>query len=296
MVLSRTVLFYAVPPVILGTLVAIYQLWFAGEPAEPPAEPPAVPSAVSSAPPPLEPFGEASPLTASTAPVAPAAVAAGDLADVVDGPPPPPPAPPSGPIQDLAQAVQRLRGLAASLYGAFPEVAGWAADPKILTRLVAAADSVAQGQSPRWHLSFLAPSQPFSATQTPAGWVMAPESGSRYDRAVEILCSGSAETLAGAFRQLEPALDLAYRGLGYGEGSCRDVLARAAAELVAVPVPAEAIQVVPVGQGYVYADPVLEGQSEAGKHLLRLGSANARRVQDRLRELSAAAGIVLLTP
>ncbi|NLD44623.1 MAG: DUF3014 domain-containing protein [Chloroflexi bacterium] len=290
MVLSRTVLFYAAPPVILGTLVAIYQIWFAGEPAAPPAEPPAVPSAV--APSPLAPFGEAAPATApSTAPAA----AAGGLAPAPDRTAPPAETP-AGPVQDLAQAARRLRDLAGSLYSAFPEVAAWAADPKILTRLVAAADNVAQGQSPRWHLSFLAPSRPFSATQTAAGWVMAPESCSRYDRAVEIACSGSAETLAGAFRQLEPALDLAYRGLGYGEGSCREVLGRAAGELLRVPVPAEAIQVVPVGQGYVYADPVLEGQSEAGKHLLRLGPANARRLQERLRELAAAAGIAVPEP
>ena len=90
------------------------------------------------------------------------------------------------------------------------------------------------------------------------GWVIDPVSYGRYDRVVGVFCAGDAAQVAGAYQRLEPALDLAYRKLGYGDRRFREVLARAAAEILAVPVPTGPVQVVSTGQMYSYADPALQ--------------------------------------
>ena len=284
MVFSRTVLFYAAPPVILGTLFAVYRIWFAGGDETPDQNPDAAPPAVVEPAGPLSPFGDPGPKPPPAAPVRPTTADTSPLPAADE------------PIRDLTAAAQWARDLAATLFAAFPEVAAWAALPDAIQRTVAAADCIAQGGSPRRHLSFLAPAQPFKAKQTAAGWVIDPASYNRYDRVVGAFCAGDAARVAAAFRRLEPALDLAYRGLGYGDGAFREVLGRAAGELLAVPVPAEPVAVVPSGHTFSYADPALQSQSDARKHLLRMGPANVRKVQARARELAAAAGVAVVAP
>ena len=100
----------------------------------------------------------------------------------------------------------------------------------------------------------------------------------------------------GSKKRLEPALDLAYRKLGYGDRRFREVLAQAAGELLAVPVPAGAVQVVPSGPAFTFADPTLEAQNDARKHLLRTGPDNIRKVQDRIRALAAALQLEIVSP
>jgi len=270
--------------VILGTLFAAYRIWFAGDEAPAGQGPENTPPAVVEPSGPLAPFGDDLGAPKTATPVRPVATA--NTTDTAAG----------EPIRDLASAARRARELAATLYGAFPEVAKWASLPDVVQRTVAAADCIAQGGSPRRHLSFLTPSAPFQAKQTANGWVVDPASYSRYDRIAGAFCAGDAAQVAAAYRQFEPALDLAYRGLGYGDGAFRDVLGRAAGELLAVPVPADPVYVVPSGRTYSYADAALQSQSDARKHLLRLGPANMRKVQNRIRELAAAAGVKVVTP
>jgi hypothetical protein len=282
MVIPRTVLFYAAPPVILGTLFAVYRLWFAGEPEPPPPPPTGVTQPTNA----LSPFGE--PSGGTPAP------ATGNGTAVHGGPRPG--AGPGEPVHDLDSATRVVQELAATLLAAFPEAAQWASAPDAIRRAVAAADCIAQGGSPRQHLSFLEPRQPFQVAQTAQGTVIAPASYARYDRVAAVFCHGDAAKVAAAYKRLEPALDLAYRQLGYGQGRFRDVVGHAAAELLAVPVPAEPVYVVPSGRTYAFADSALQAQSDARKHLLRLGPANLRKVQARIRELLAAAGLEAVAP
>ncbi len=295
MVVPRTVLFYAVPPVVLGLLYAVYRIWFAAGPEpENPAPPPAGETAPASDA--LAPFGGGAPAGAlpgaagagagggtQPAPGAGEAVPAAGAAGAT-----------SGAAGNAPESVAAVLGeLAAGLGAALPEATRWAQTPDLLRRAVAAVDCLAHGENPRRHLAFLVPDQPFQVAETGAGTVIAPASYARYDRLVKAFCQGDARSLASGFQRLEPALDLAYRQLGYGHGRFREVLAAAAAEMLATPVPAEPVRVVPSGRTYAFADPALQSQSDARKLLLRLGPENQRKVQARIRELAAAAGIEL---
>ena len=55
--------------------------------------------------------------------------------------------------------------------------------------------------------------------------------------------------------------------------------------------PAGPIEVVDEEGWYVFADPALEDLRATEKHMIRLGPANATRVQAKLRELAQAIGI-----
>jgi hypothetical protein len=285
MFMSRTVLFYAAPPVVLGTLFTVYHVWFSGNAVEP--EKVSLPTVGAEQPvDPVRPFG-----------------GSGDRGGAI------PPKPKAGssahppavtaaeePVEDLVSATRLVQKLAAELYAAFPEAAQWAKFPDAIVNAVAAVDCIALGGSPRRQLPFLVPTKPFQAKQTADGWVIDPASYARYDRMVGVFCAGDAAKVAAAYQRLEPAIELAYSKLGYGDKRFREVLARAAGELLAVPVPAGPVQVVPGGRTYAYADPALQAQNEARKHLLRTGPENIRKVQARIRALAAALKFEVVSP
>jgi hypothetical protein len=285
MIFSRTVLFYAAPPIILGTLFTAYRVWFSGNPEDSGKGAP-TPSAMTLPTDPADPFGGG---------------AAGDggrgaLPKPVHSAAVLPPTAAGAPVTDLDSAARLLQELAAGIFAAFPEAAEWAKYPDAIVRAVAAVDCISLGGSPRRQLPFLVPTQPFRAKQTATGWVIDPVSYGRYDRVVGVFCAGDAAQVAGAYQRLEPALDLAYRKLGYGDRRFREVLARAAAEILAVPVPTGPVQVVSTGQMYSYADPALQAQNDARKHLLRTGPENIRKVQARIRALAAALKLEIVAP
>jgi hypothetical protein len=283
----RTLIFYLAPPVILGTLLGAYKLWFAPS-AEPEPGPPIVPPSRLE-----QPDGLLQPFVGGERAARTPAQTAGGQTQV---PVPVPVPPPGEPVHDLDSAGRLLQELVGKLLGTFPEVAHWLRGPEAIRQAVAAVDCVSQGGSPRRPLAALAPTQPFQARQTADGWVIDAASYSRYDRIVGAFCVGEPAHLAEVYRRIEPALDLAYHQLGYGEGRFREVLRRAAAEVLAVPVPAEPVRVVPSGQTFAFADSALQAENDARKHLLRLGPANLRRVQARVRALAAAAALSVPKP
>jgi hypothetical protein len=294
MMLGRTALFYAAPPVILGTLFAVYRTWFAGEGEQPLPPPTEIVQPLG----PVDPFG---------APAAGAVAGAGShtvasskpLSKPTDTPHtvrPPTPISPGAPVTDLESAAGVVQELAGGLFAAFPEVAEWARLPEFVSQLVHAIDNIANGGSPRHYLAFLAPKQPFRAKQVADGWVIDPASYSRYDRAVAVFCAGDPASVVAAFKRLEPALDLAYRNLGYTDGRFRTSLLTAAGEMLAVPVPTGPVYVVTGGPTYSFADPTLQAQSDARKHLLRTGPENTRKVQARIRALAAALKVEIVAP
>mgnify|MGYP002641678609 CR=1 FL=1 len=280
----RTIGFYSTPPVVLGAAYAVYRMWFGG------AEP--APETEENVPPPVVAPAKQIPGDKGPATAPPGAVHPKVETRVAVPQPPVQPAAGVSPITDLARALQLLPELAAGMSGN-PLLGRWAAMTDVLPRLVAAVDCIANGQSPRRHLDFLAPVGAFSAQRVNGGWVIDPGSYGRYDRVTAAGTSIDAEAFAAAFVRLEPVLDLVYGQLGYEGGRCRDALTAAAAELCAVPLPAEPVHLVGRGTIYEFADGQLQALSAAQKHLLRAGPENARRVQAKIREIAAALGLPL---
>jgi hypothetical protein len=119
--------------------------------------------------------------------------------------------------------------------------------------------------------------------------VVDPASYQRYDRIGDLAASLDAGALAAAYGALRPALDAAYRGLGYPEGSIDRATARALARIEAAPVRGGDVDLVPgVGASWAYADPRLEQLPDVERQLLRMGPRNAGIVKEKAREIARA--------
>ncbi|HZN95025.1 MAG TPA: DUF3014 domain-containing protein [Myxococcales bacterium] len=218
-------------------------------------------------------------LTHRGEPVAPAAVAdAGEPdAGVVE-----PPLQESDP-----QVRNQLAGLSAD-----PLWKSWLEQVDLVRRFAAAVQQVADGDSPRASVPFLAPSAAFAVREPKRGPVtIDPKSYARYDAVAKAFASLDAQKAAAAYRALQPLLDRAWRELGPPGTRFEGALARAVARLVEVPVPKGEVEVVSRGALWAFKDEALEQRSAAEKHLLRMGPENMQRVQVKLRELQGTLGL-----
>ena len=119
--------------------------------------------------------------------------------------------------------------------------------------------------------------------------VIAPESFARYDFVVRVFSSLDTQASARVYRTLKPLIDEAYKEISRPGQRFDQTLAGALQKLLDTPVPTGELEVVDTpGVNYAYAAPELEQLSAAQKHLLRMGPANARAIQTKLRELQGA--------
>lgn len=163
-----------------------------------------------------------------------------------------------------------------------------AAGEDLLGRWVVVSDNLAEGVSPGRALALCAPKGAFRVAQRGGKAAIAPESYARYDDFAGVVASIDAAAFARIYRALRPALQGAYRALGYPSGNFDVATSRALARLEAAPVVDGEVQVVPDRGLFLYADPKLEGLRAAEKHLLRMGPRNTRMIQAKARELRLA--------
>lgn len=234
-------------------------------------------------------------LTADTPAVSPAP----ELAEPLSEEAPPTPAPESTteapeeapePLPPLDESDAWLRAETGNL-SANPAFSRWLASGDLVRRLVASVDNVAEGDSPRAHLPFLAPREPFRVVTRGGRTVTDPRSFARWDALAEAVASLDAGRCAALYRRAKPLVDEAFRALGPGDESFDDRLARAIRGLLEAPVPGGDEELVRPAVAWEYADPALESLDAAQKHLLRMGPANVRRIQAKLAELARALGI-----
>lgn len=109
----------------------------------------------------------------------------------------------------------------------------------------------------------------------------------RYDVLVNLATSISADRIAATYRRLYPLLQEAYVNLGYPDGYFNDRTVEVIDHLLETPLPQDPILLVRPHVLYEYADPEIEELSSGQKLLLRMGSTNAARVRQQLRELRA---------
>jgi hypothetical protein len=93
------------------------------------------------------------------------------------------------------------------------------------------------------------------------------------------------------YATLKPRIDDAYKELGTPHGDFDRTLERAIKHLLDTPVADRAPALEKAPTSFRFADPKLESLSPAQKQLLRMGPANARIVQEKLREIARYLGI-----
>jgi len=195
---------------------------------------------------------------------------------------------PALPLPALDQSDDFVRQLAAGL-SAHPELARWLARTSLVRTLTAVVVNVAEGETPRPHLEFLAPKQRFRAARRPAQLIVPDPVGfAGYDLFGDAVASVDAAAAANANRSLAPLFEAAYVELGHPEGGFPSALDKAIRALLAVPVLRDDVELVPHAIGFRYADAKLEALTPAQKQFLRIGPRNVRLVQGKLRELATA--------
>jgi hypothetical protein len=179
-----------------------------------------------------------------------------------------------------------IRELAAEL-SARPELAKWLASDDLVRRFVAAVNNVAEGTSPKTHVEFLRPSEPFRVEERGDRLYVDPTSWARYDVLADVITSLDTDGTVALYRELEPLMVGAHREIAPPNVTFREQLDTTFAALLAVPVPEGPVEVEPKVVTYTYSDASLEGLSAAQRQFLRMGPDNVRRVQEKLREIRA---------
>lgn len=253
---SRTPVFIALGVVVVALLgIGGYLLWSGKE----------APT-VAPAPPPAQPVAEAPPTPDAGSDVAPAQR-----------------------LPPLGQSDVRVRELV-GLLSPEPLLQKWLASTEDLVRRFASSvGNIAEGESPRAALSFMAPPGAFQVVERDGRTVIAPESFARYDAVVRVITSLDTQTSAHTYKALKPLIDEAYGEISRPGQRFDQTLSQAIQRMLDTPVPEGDLEVVDTpGVNFTYAAPELEQLSAAQKHLLRMGPANARALQAKLRELQGA--------
>jgi Protein of unknown function (DUF3014) len=193
-------------------------------------------------------------------------------------------------LPPLSESDPFARELARTL-SQHPALAGWLATDGLIRRFVAAVDDVAEGESPRPQLGFLAPAERFRVIQRGGRVFLDPRSYARYDKVADVFASLDPQGCAEAYRRLQPLLEEAHRELGSTDRSFDAALRAAIARLLATPVMEGDVELKERVISYDFAAPALEERSAAEKQLLRMGPRNVRRIQEQLRAIAAPLGM-----
>lgn len=180
---------------------------------------------------------------------------------------------------------EAVRGLVGTV-AAHPRLASWLVTDDLVRRFVEAVVDLSRGSSPLPALEPLVPPEAFTVHRSGDRIYVDPRSYQRYDLLAEVFASVDPQEAADVYREILPLVREAYAELGISEQSWEETLALAIGNVLAVDVPAEPLEVREAIGRYVYADPSVESLTPAQKHLLRMGAANARVVQEKIREIA----------
>jgi len=213
-------------------------------------------------------------------------------------PPPPPPgvsAPPAveGPVSATGPSVDpdRQRALLEAV-SANPMLRGLLVAPEVARRWAVAVENLANDVVPRKQLESLAPAGAFAVVRRDGRAFIDPQSYRRFDAAGDAVASVNVDAFVIAYAALRPALEAAYRALGYPDGSIDKAAARALHRIEVSPVRDGEVAVVEgTGATWACADPALEGLGDVEKQILRMGPRNGRILQAKAREISQALGM-----
>jgi len=193
------------------------------------------------------------------------------------------------PYVGLEKSDARMRKEAKGL-SPHPKIAEWLKNENIIWIITAAVDNIADGLSPRAHLSFLSPQKGFEVTGKSPKLYLDPQGFNRYNLVADVFSSLDAQATIRTYKELKLYFQGAYRELGYPNRDFQETLVRAMVELLHAPIIEGKILLEEEEEGINYriVDDYLEDLSDAQKHLMRMGPKNVRKIQAKLREMALA--------
>ncbi len=187
------------------------------------------------------------------------------------------------PLPPLEQSDDRVRRDIVALSPNFSE---YLQTDRLLEKYLHVVNDFSQGQRPYKHIRFLQPSAPFVAEQDGQGWFIAESGYRRYDGLAKAFADIDAVQAVETYRRLGPLLRQVYADFGYPEHyRLDDLFKKAAAEILAAPIVEGRVALVRPSVRYQFADKKLEALSPVQKQMLRMGPANTRIIQNKLRQL-----------
>lgn len=187
----------------------------------------------------------------------------------------------------LSQSDAFVRELLAGL-SRHPAMTSLLLSDELVRKIVTAIVNVAEGDHPARHFPYLAPDEPYEVVRRPPRFFVDPMSYRRYDVLVAGLESLDPAGVAELYQMTKPLALEAYRELGYLDQPFDATFAKAIDVLLRTPVVEGRIGLNADSVNYTYVDRRLEALAPAQKQLLRMGPQNARKVQNKLRELARA--------
>ena len=172
-----------------------------------------------------------------------------------------------------------------------PIVAAWLTTDQLIRNFAVSVMNVADGKTPSGHLYTIKPDGTFRVRQQRTTAYIDPASYARYDGHAAAVDGIDPAGAARLYATLRPRIEEASREQAGSDANFDRALERAIVELLETPIVEGDVAVVPLIQGYGYADASLESLSGAQKQLLRMGPDNVRRVQQKLRAIARELGI-----
>jgi hypothetical protein len=115
--------------------------------------------------------------------------------------------------------------------------------------------------------------------------VISPDNAARYGAYVRMVETVDVQKLAALYFRFYPLFQRAYEELGYPKSYFNDRVVDVIDHLLATPDVKGPVKLIRPKVFYLFADPDLEARSAGQKILLRIGSDNAARVKQKLRDI-----------
>ena len=166
------------------------------------------------------------------------------------------------------------------------QLATYLVKDQAISRLVATIDSLTSRQVPP-QINPLRPAEDSLQIETEGGnLVLSRQNFARYDGYVELVRYVDTAALIGFYRQFYPLFQQAWEENG-GQGSFEKRLDEVIGHLLETPDVPGPVYLTKSEAVYLFADPDLEAMTAGQKVLVRMGSANAEIVKDKLTEIKA---------
>lgn len=194
-------------------------------------------------------------------------------------------------LPELGASDAFVRDLVVGL-SSHPQLARWLVTDNLIDRFVSVVIDLAGGSSPVEHVESLRPSEPFmvqrragdEGTIDPAGY-------RRWDLLAETFASLDVEGTVRLYRQLRPLVEETWVERGITDQTFDEALARALNNIRDMEIPEDPPEIILVDGVWEFRDPDLEALGGAQKALIRMGPANAQRVQAQADALASGLGL-----
>lgn len=193
-------------------------------------------------------------------------------------------------LPELDASDEFVRSLVAEI-SEHPQLSRWLVTDRLIDRFVGVVLDLAGNRNPAASVPFMRPEEPFRTIEMDGRTVVDPDSYRRWDLLSATFASVDTEGTVTLYLQLRPLIEEAYDELGVEEYTFDEALQLAIENLLEAEIRERPPEVELVEGIWEYSEPQLESARGAQKALLRMGPANTRRIQEKVRELARALGM-----